>query len=66
MYAIRSYYGRTDDKPETVTKRLEVYENQTKPAVEYYKQRNLYTAINGNGTVDDIFARLCEAIDTVK
>jgi adenylate kinase len=40
---------RDDDREETVARRLEVYERQTAPLVDYYRQRNLLAAVDGNG-----------------
>lgn len=47
--------GRSDDNPETIKKRLEVYHNQTSPLREHYIGKNKYISINGKGNVDDIF-----------
>jgi adenylate kinase len=60
---------RDDDKEETVRKRLEVYEAQTRPLVEYYASwaardpaAPRYRKINGIGTVDEITARATQAL----
>jgi adenylate kinase len=61
---------REDDKEETVKKRLDVYSAQTRPLVEYYSNwaKNdaatapKYRAISGMGNVDDITARVFEAL----
>lgn len=55
--------GRADDNPETINHRLDVYHTQTKPLQEYYRDRNLYTGVNGHGTVDEIFAEIKQALD---
>lgn len=55
--------GRSDDNLETIKKRLEVYEIKTAPVCEYYKKLNKYAAINGMGTVNEIFARITDVID---
>lgn len=47
--------GRSDDNIDTIRKRLEVYHKQTSPLREYYLQKGNYHAINGNGTVEEIF-----------
>lgn len=57
--------GRSDDNLETIKQRLEVYHEKTAPVNDYYKKQNKYTAINGSGSIDDIFARVCEAIEKV-
>lgn len=48
-------YQRDDDKMETVKKRLSVYAAQTKPLIDYYKNSNLYIAINGAREMDAVF-----------
>lgn len=57
---------RTDDNMETVKNRLNVYHNQTSPLQEFYKEKGLYQAIKGTGKIEEIFADICRAIDTVK
>lgn len=47
--------GRSDDNPETISKRLEVYHNQTQPLRDHYIKKRKYIPINGTGNVDDIF-----------
>lgn len=56
--------GRCDDNLETIKKRLEVYEMKTAPVSEFYKKLNRYTAIDGMGTIDEIFARICTVMDS--
>ena len=54
---------RADDNEETVRKRLEVYENETKPLVEYYMDHGLLTSVQGDaGSIDDIFHRIVGAM----
>jgi len=56
--------GRTDDSDEKVVRdRLQVYKNQTLPLAEYYRKQNKYVELNGIGTVEEIFERLCLKID---
>jgi adenylate kinase len=40
-------YQRNDDKPEAVRRRLEVYQQQTKPLIEYYRETDRLVAVNG-------------------
>ena len=47
--------GRSDDTEESVSVRLEVYENDTAPLIEYYEQRNLVSKINAVGEVESIY-----------
>lgn len=61
---------REDDKEETVKKRLEVYQSQTRPLVDYYSQwaatgdaqAPRYRRISGTGSVDEITARALQAL----
>ncbi len=46
---------RKDDNIDSVTKRLEVYENQTKPLIDYYNHRQILVKFDGNGTQDQMF-----------
>ena len=55
--------GRSDDNVETIKKRLTVYHNQTSPLQQYYKERNLYAAINGMGDIKEIFGRIAQELD---
>ena len=58
--------GRADDNPESVRKRLEVYDQQTAPVIEYYRQQGQLTVIDGVGSLDDVFARILDAIQVEK
>jgi adenylate kinase len=51
---------RDDDKEETVRNRLSVYDNQTKPLLDYYGER--VAAVDGRGTPDEIFEKVAELI----
>ena len=57
--------GRADDNLETIKQRLEVYHNQTKPLQDYYIAEGKYRAINGQGSIDEIFARIIDAVDNL-
>ncbi len=49
---------RDDDREETVRSRLSVYEEQTAPLIEYYREKNLLSELNGSGPVDTVQKRL--------
>jgi adenylate kinase len=56
--------GRPDDSDESVIrKRIDVYNSQTLPLINYYSSQNKYYSINGIGTVEEIFERLCSHIN---
>ena len=47
-------YQRDDDKPETVRRRLRVYEEQTEPLIEYYRTQDLLIEVNGDQPIDRV------------
>ena len=55
--------GRADDNEETIKKRLHVYHSQTAPLIDWYKNEKKYQHISGLGTMEGIFAEICEAVD---
>jgi adenylate kinase len=56
--------GRSDDTNETVIhQRFSVYKNETAPIAEHYKKLRKFQSIKGEGTVDEIFDAVCQAID---
>ncbi len=55
--------GRADDNEETIKKRLHVYHSQTAPLIDWYKNEKKYQHINGLGSMEGIFAEICEAVD---
>jgi adenylate kinase len=53
--------GRPDDKdPAVIENRIDVYKEKTEPIINYCSQKGLYQPVNGMGTIDDIFKRLCD------
>jgi adenylate kinase len=55
-------FQRPDDKEETVANRLKVYEDKTKPLIEFYRDRGVLQSINAEGDVDEITQRLEAAL----
>ena len=51
-------FQRADDKEETVAKRLEVYQAQTQPLIGYYREKGLYTEIDGRQAIDEVLAAI--------
>jgi adenylate kinase len=49
---------RTDDKEEVIRNRLETYNQQTKPLINFYKQKNKLKDIPGSGKIDDVFQNI--------
>lgn len=58
--------GRSDDNAETIAKRLEVYHRQTAPLKEFYTTRGSYYAIQGSGSIDEIFASITLVVDQIE
>ncbi len=56
--------GRSDDSEGIVRQRLEVYKSQTMPLLDYYSKQDKIAAINGMAPVDEVFAKICRAVDT--
>jgi adenylate kinase len=56
-------YQRSDDEEETVRRRLAVYERDTRPLVEYYRQRGLLEEISGAGAVTEVFEAVLRATE---
>ena len=58
-------YQRADDSPEVITKRLEVYEEQTAPIVHFYRTEGLLITIDAEGEVAEITERATSALARV-
>jgi adenylate kinase len=55
-------YQRDDDKSDTVRNRLDVYEQLTAPLVEYYRGSDLLVEVDGDRSVDEVFASIKAAL----
>lgn len=55
--------GRIDDNPETISKRLQVYAQQTYPVKTFYQQLNKYVSVEGVGEIEEIFENICVQIE---
>jgi adenylate kinase len=55
--------GRPDDKdPAVIENRIDVYKSKTEPIIEYCSKKGLYQPVNGMGSIDDIYNRLCDCM----
>lgn len=54
-----SIIQRKDDIEKTVNERLDVYEHQTQPVIEYYKKKNILSIVDGTQSIEDIFDSIC-------
>ncbi|MDR7417172.1 MAG: adenylate kinase [Armatimonadota bacterium] len=59
-------YQRPDDRPEAVARRLEVYERQTAPLVEYYRARGVFREVDGAAGLEEVTRRLCTILDEAR
>lgn len=55
-------YQRSDDKLETVKKRLQVYFSETAPLIDYYARASKLLEVDGEGSVDEVTARMIAAL----
>ena len=55
-------YQRDDDKAEVVAKRIEVYNQETEPVVDYYRQAGNITEVDGEQSVEQVAAALSAAV----
>jgi len=56
--------GRADDQNESIVRnRVKEYSNKTSPLKEFYKKQNKLRTVNGIGSIDEIFEKLCKEID---
>jgi adenylate kinase len=56
-------YQRDDDQEETIKKRLDVYQSQTAPLIDYYGKKGLLKSIEGTGSIDEIFGKLVTTLE---
>ena len=57
---------RDDDTPDAINRRLDLYEEQTSPLIEYYQRAGKLVVIDGTGSPDAVFALLTAAVDTAR
>jgi len=55
---------RDDDTPESINRRLDLYETQTAPLIEYYGASNRLFPVDGVGSPDQVFERITSVIDS--
>ena len=57
--------GRTDDNPDAVRKRLRVYDEQTAPVIDHFRSHQRLVAVDGVGSMDEVFERALAAVRAV-
>ena len=58
--------GRSDDTMETIEHRLDVYDSETEPLIEYYAGRGLVVDVNGDQPVHRVFDDIVNSIESVR
>lgn len=53
---------RKDDTEETVKERLDVYERQTQPLIDFYRERNLLSTVDGTKAINGVFQSICDIL----
>jgi adenylate kinase len=61
-----AFKRRSDDKPETVRERLEVYHNQTKPLIDYYQAKGKLRVIDGELPIEEVTQAINEIIENAR
>lgn len=57
---------RKDDTEETVSERLDVYERQTQPLIDFYNDKNLLSTVDGTKAINEVFESICSILGSVK
>ncbi|GAB3603777.1 adenylate kinase [Microbacterium aureliae] len=55
--------GRTDDTEEVIANRLAIYERETAPILDVYRERGIVDAVDGVGSLDEITERIVKALE---
>lgn len=58
-------YQREDDKEEVITRRLEVYQEQTAPIISFYRNEGLLITVSASGNVEEITMRAISALNRI-
>lgn len=56
-------FQRDDDKEATIKKRLDVYQQQTAPLIDYYSKKKIMKTVTGVGSIEEIFKKAVAAIE---
>ncbi len=57
--------GRSDDTEEVIRHRLDLYDEQTQPVLDYYRVSGRLTTIDGSGEISGTNGRICQVIDSL-
>jgi len=56
---------RTDDRPEVIKSRLDTYEQQTKPLIDYYRSLGILKVVVSKGTIDEVFQQVQKVLEII-
>lgn len=57
---------RKDDIEETVRERLDIYDSETQPLIDYYKNKNMLAVVDGTNAINDVFINICSVLGSDK
>lgn len=57
--------GRSDDNLDTIRKRINVYNEQTSPVIDYYKSKGKFRSVNGVGSLNEISSRIVHIVEGI-
>ena len=57
--------GRADDTEEVIRHRIELYDEQTQPVLDYYRVSGMLVTVDGSGEIAETNARICETLERV-
>lgn len=57
---------RKDDTEETVKERLDVYKEQTQPLIDFYKEKELLSVVDGTKAINEVFENICDVLGKTK
>ena len=57
--------GRTDDSPEVIAKRLEIFHKETEPLIGYYLPRGVVVGVHGDRSRDEVWTEIVDALERV-
>ena len=54
--------GRADDTPDVIAKRLEIYNSETKPTVEYYRATGKLVPLHADRSIDEVWSEISDSL----
>jgi adenylate kinase len=58
--------GRSDDQLSVIRNRIEVYERDTYPVIDFYRKMDKFRSVDGVGTIDEIFDRITRVVEQMR